>query len=314
MRLDRLLSIVFLLLNRDKIASAELAKKFNVSTRTIFRDIKTINEAGIPVISYGGADGGFSIIEDYRIDKQVLTIKEMYAIVHALKGVNASLQNSEIDKIIDKICDLMPRKFTIEEQSREMAVAIDLIPWGMSGKYQENIRKINHAIENCLVIKFRYNKIDAAGEERQVEPMTILFKGYTWYLFGFCRLRKDFRIFRISRMKDLAISGIIFQRKTKNYQDCVNWEETGQKIALKLKFSKVIKTAVEDNFSEDNIIYDEAGNLIVTTTMPESGWVYGFILSFGSFVEVLEPLHYREFIKNEGEKIFRLYQEKSGFI
>jgi len=309
LRLERLLSIVFLLLNREKISSTELAEKFHVSTRTIFRDIKVINEAGIPIISYGGADGGFSIIEDYRIDKQVLTVNEMHSIVNALKGVNSSLHNNELDKIIDKICDIMPRKMSNEEQSKDMAVAIDLVPWGMSEKYQTNIRKINHAIENHFVIRFQYNKVDSQAEVRQVEPMTIMFKGYTWYLFGYCRLRKDFRIFRISRIKSLTTTSILFIRKNRDYKDYINWDETALKINLKLKFSKAVKSAVEDNFLENNIIYDQDGNLIVSTSMPESKWLYGFILSYGSFVEVLEPENYREIIREEGRKITDLYNE-----
>ena len=109
MRLERLLSSVFLLLNREQLHHQNLQKKFHVSTRTIFHNIKVINEAGIPIVSYGDVDGGFSITEDYRIDKQVLSIKEMHSIVNALKGVNSTLQNNELDKIVDKICDLMPR-------------------------------------------------------------------------------------------------------------------------------------------------------------------------------------------------------------
>ena len=307
LRLERLLSIVFLLLNRERISSSELAKKFKVSTRTIFRDIRVINEAGIPIVSYSGIDGGFSIIEDYRIDKQVLTVKEMHSIVNALRGVNSSLQNNEIDKIIYKICDLMPRKMSNEEQSKEMAVAIDLVPWRISEKYQANIKKINNAIENTLVIKFQYSKVDAPMEERQVEPMTIMFKGYTWYLFGYCRLRSDFRIFRISRMNELTTTGIYFIRKNGNYKDFTNWDDNVKKVQLKLKFSKVVRAAVEDNFGEDTIIYDKGGNLIVTTSMPESNWLYGFILSYGSFVEVLSPESYREIIKSEVEKITKIY-------
>ena len=311
MRLERLLSIVFLLLNRDKITAPELAVKYQVSERTIYRDIKTINEAGIPVISYTGQEGGFSIIEDYRIDKQVLTFKEMIAIVNALKGVNASLQNHEIDNIIEKICDLMPRNGVREKPLRDANIAIDLVPWNISRQYKKNLKTINTALENRAIITFNYTKMDGVSTKRTVEPMTMMFKGYTWYLFGYCRLRKDYRVFRISRIKNLQPTHRLFTRKQKSYQEYLNWDEKAPSVTLKLKFKKEMRAQIGDQFHESQVDYDESGNMIVTTTMPENNWLYGYILSFGSFIEVLAPEKYRRIIAEEGYKIMQVYKKSS---
>lgn len=312
MRLERLLSIVFLLLNRDKLTAPELAKKYQVSERTIYRDIKTINEAGIPIISHTGHEGGFSILADYRIDKQVLTIKEMKAIVNALKGVNASLQNYEIDNIIEKICDLMPRNGASEKVIHDSDIAIDLVPWGMTKRYQKSLKSINTAIENRTIITFQYTAMDGKSTERSVEPMTMMFKGYTWYLFGYCRLRKDYRVFRINRLKNLQITQHGFTRKQKSYQEYLNWNEKTSTVTLTLKFKKEIQSQIGDHFQDNQVNYDDEGNMIVTTTMPANNWVYGFILSFGSFVEVLAPENYRRIIAEEGKKIMQVYKKNSG--
>ena len=311
LRLERLLAIVFLLLNRDKVQAQELADKFQVSIRTIYRDIKVINDAGIPIVSVNGIDGGFSIIDDYRIDKQVLSIKEMRSIVEALKGVNQSLKNQEIDGIIDKICDLLPKSGNLPSNNHSSEIAIDLVPWGMSEQYQSNLRKINKAIEDKTILKFLYAKINGKSEERSVEPMTIMFKGYTWYLFAYCRLRKDFRIFRISRMKNLQETHQTFTLKNKNYRDFMDWEEKSPLVSMTLKFSKTVQPAVEDTFQDSDMIKDDDGNLIIRTKMPENYWIYGFILSFGSFVEVLEPLRIRQLIADEAKKIQSLYNKKT---
>ncbi|MFP4546816.1 MAG: helix-turn-helix transcriptional regulator [Fidelibacterota bacterium] len=312
LRLERLLSIVFLLLNREKITAMELAEKFQVSERTIYRDIKTINLAGIPIVSHTGQTGGFSIIEDYRIDKQVLSVKEMTSIVNALKGVNASLQNQEIDNIIEKICDLMPRNNLHENLVSNTAVAIDLVPWGMSKQYQKTLKTINAAIENRTIITFKYTRLGGTPTWRTVEPMTMMFKGYTWYLFGYCRLRKDYRVFRINRIRKLQAGHQLFIRKQKSYHEYLNWNEKAPAVTLTLKFAKEMHFQVGDQFQENEIIYDEDGNMIVTTTMPENNWVYGYILSFGSFVEVLAPEKYRRVIAEEGRKIMQIYKKNSG--
>jgi predicted DNA-binding transcriptional regulator YafY len=309
LRLERLLAIVFMLLNREKIQAKELAQKFNVTIRTIYRDIKVINQAGIPIISINGIDGGFSIIDEYRIDKQVLTYKEMQSIVNALKGVNSSLSNHELDIIIDKICDLMPKSSNNPVPTESTEIAIDLVPWGMSKKYQTNIRKINKAIESKTLLKFLYSKIGAPTDSRSVEPLTIIFKGYTWYLFAYCKLRHDFRIFRISRMKNLQLTNQYFIPKKQSYRDYINWEDNAPAINLKFKFSKTVQSAVEDYFNVEDIIFDENGDLIISTKMPDTNWVYGFILSFGSYVEVIEPERIRLLILEEAKKISTLYKK-----
>ena len=307
LKLKRLLAIVFFLLNRDKISAQELSEKFQVSVRTIYRDIKIINQAGIPILTHSGAKGGFSIMENYKIDKQVLSVKEMHSIVNALKGVNASLDNSDLELIIEKICALLPKSSNSGTLDEGRNLAIDLVPWGMSENHKKNIRKINIAIENKNIIKFLYTKAQGEGTERYVEPMTIFFKSYAWYLFGYCRLRHDFRIFKISRIKKLDLTDLHFVRKKEDYQKHLNWEQNTNKIHLKLKFSKTIQSIVEDNFPEKNIFYHKSGDLIVTAEMPKSPWVYGFVLSYGSFVEVLEPLDFRESLKKEVANITKLY-------
>jgi predicted DNA-binding transcriptional regulator YafY len=301
---------VTFLLNRPKVRVKELAEKFHVSTRTIYRDLDIINQAGIPVVSYSGAHGGIGIIEDFRIDKQVLSYQEMQSVVDALKGVNNSLHNEELDLIIDKIQGLLPKSRNLHSNNNT-PVAIDLQPWGMSENYQKRIKQINTAIENRQVVRFTYTKIDAAPENREIEPMTIIFKGYTWYLFGYCRKRKDYRIFRISRMDELQITNRFFVRKKGGYQQYINYNESVKNVELTLKFSKVVGAAVKDSTIEQDILEETDNHIILKTKMPFSNWLYGYILSFGSFVEVLAPKNFRKIICEEAEKISKIYNKKA---
>lgn len=308
MRLERLLSIVFLLLNRDRISATDLADRFNVSVRTIYRDINTIDGSGIPIVSHPGQNGGFSILDTYRIDKQVLSIHEMASIVHALKGVNKALEDEELDLTIEKISCLLPNPVNCSDNITS-PIALDLLPWGQTGKKQQILQKLYKAINNRNLIEIKYSKPNSQSSSRTVEPMTLLFKGYAWYLFAFCRLRVDFRIFKISRMKSLNISNRTFTLRDKDYQDIVDWSESSRKkIELTLKFSPKMKTIVEDNYPGEQLKYLENGYIIAKTEFPQGEWVYGYILSFGHFVEVLEPEYMRDIIFDSAEKIEELYK------
>ena len=308
MRLERLLSIVFLLLNRDRISATDLADRFNVSVRTIYRDINTIDGSGIPIVSHPGQNGGFSILDTYRIDKQVLSIQEMASIVHALKGVNKALEDEELDLTIEKISCLLPNPVNCSDNITS-PIALDLLPWGQTGKKQQILQKLYKAINNRNLIEIKYSKPNSQSSSRTVEPMTLLFKGYAWYLFAFCRLRVDFRIFKISRMKSLNISNRTFTLRDKDYQDIVDWSESSRKkIELTLKFSPKMKTIVEDNYPGEQLKYLENGYIIAKTEFPQGEWVYGYILSFGHFVEVLEPEYMRDIIFDSAEKIEELYK------
>lgn len=309
MRLERLTSIVFLLLNRKRISATKLAERFNVSIRTIYRDINTIDQAGIPIISHTGQQGGFAILDTYCIDKQVLTLNEITSIINTLKGVNASLEDEDMKLTIEKIGNLMPRSPSSETRMDEQPLTIDLFPWGYSEHYKKMMKRIYHSIKNCTLITIKYSKPDNIKISRTIEPMTLLYKGYTWYLFAFCRLRKDYRIFRLSRIKKMKEHNQSFTRRRKNYKDLPSWSDnSSHKIEITLQFSSQVKTVVEDFFREEQLSYQDDGSIVVKEEFPKNDWLYGFILSFGEYVKVLKPSHLRDIISEKAKKISKIYE------
>jgi len=307
MRLERLVSIVFLLLNHERIAASELAEKFDVSVRTIYRDINTIDRAGIPIVSHTGQNGGFGIMDTYRIDKQVLSIKEMGSIVTALKGVNKALEDQELDLTIEKISSLIPGPID-KKPDFSSPLAIDLLPWG-EVKNKNILQQLYHTANHHKIIEIKYSAAYKKPTKRIIEPMTLFFKGYAWYLFAFCRLRQDYRIFKISRIKEINGTNKTFTPKNKDYREVINISNSEQnRIDLKLKFSPKMKTLIEEQYYSDQLEYLQDGHILVRTQFPKSEWVYGYILSFGHFVEVLEPEYIREIISESAEKIKKIYQ------
>lgn len=310
MRIDRMLAITIILLNRDRITAQELAKKFEVSVRTIYRDIESINLAGIPIVSLQGNTGGFEIMKNYKIDKQLLTLKDMLTMISALKGINIALKDEKLDSAIEKITNLVPKdKSDIIDNYAEQFV-IDILPWQYSQEKKNIIQQLHKAISANTLIEFSYRNLKSESSTRTIEAMTLIFKGYTWYLFGYCRLRKDFRVFRVSRINNLKLLDDIFERKNvsyKKYFEPIN--DTSPTIDLILKFDASVRTQVEDFYDKKHIDIQDDGSLIVQTTFPDNEWLYSIILYYGDKVEVLEPANVRENIREKAENILGMYQE-----
>lgn len=309
MRIDRMLGITVMLLNKDRISARELADKYEVSVRTIYRDIEAINMAGIPIVAYSGNNGGFGIMSNFRLDRQLLTFQDMLSMLSALKGINSTLEDKELDTAIEKITNLVPEDKTTQLQQYLQHVTIDVRPWGYREKQKKYVKCIHGAIVNSVLIEFTYSNNKGEVKRRAVEPMTLLFKGYAWYLFAFCKAKNDFRLFRLSRIKDLTVTNTNFKRKNVTYDEHSSSSfDPSTLINLVLKFSSALKMKVEEYFDEEIIEYLENGDMIVRVRFPEEDWLYSMILGFGEQAEVLEPKHIREKIAEKAEKIFSLYK------
>lgn len=307
MKIDRMLTIIVMLLNRSRISAKELAEKFGISVRTVYRDIETINMAGTPIISYPGNNGGFGIIENYKLDHQLLTLNNLCSMLSALKGVNSSLEDVELESSIEKLRNLIPHDKTHHLDLRMEQIIIGMQPWAYNSKQKQLVKLIQNAITQTQLIKISYRSYANETSIRQIEPMSLVFKSYTWYLFAYCYLKEDFRVFRISRIIDLQIEDVIFTRKEKSYHEI---EEASKKQVsltnITLKFASKVRARVEDVFDRENIEILNTGELIVSGQFPEKEWCFALIFSFGEYVEVLGP----ETVRREVASRIRSMNEK----
>jgi predicted DNA-binding transcriptional regulator YafY len=308
MRIDRMLSIVVLLLNRERITAKELAGRFEVSIRTVYRDIDAINLAGIPVVSFAGNNGGFGIMPNYKLDKQYLSLNDMVSILTALKGIQATFNDENFDSAIEKINNIFPKDKDVLNNLDERLI-FDFIPWGDDGKQKNNLKLINSAISQNKVISFLYRNSRGESVNRKIEPMTLIFKGYSWYVSGFCLLKNAFRLFRLSRINKLVISDEFFTRKNISIKDI--FKDGGEKreiVNFEFEFTENVRHQIEDNFAPENITYLENGKMIVKTSFPMDNWVYSFILSFGENLKVISPLFVKEKIAEIIKEMNKIYQ------
>lgn len=307
MRVYRLLAIIMILLNKNRVSASKLAEKFEVSSRTIYRDIESICQAGIPIVSHQGVDGGFSILDNYKIDKNLFTAEEMTAILTALEGLDSTISDNSIKYTAEKIKTLFPENL---ELCNNQQIIMDLNPWGRNKELKKKLELIKQAIKNSQTLTIDYINTRQEISKREIEAITLVLKGTTWYLYSFCRLRKDYRIFRLSRIIDLSLNNDFFEKTHKDFREYENenaWYNPGKEINLELLFKAEALLYIQDFFAKDQIEKQADGSYLVKISYPEDNWVYGFILSFGDMVKVLTPPHIQKIIKQKAEEIYKLY-------
>lgn len=309
MKLDRLLSIVIMLLNRQRVRAKDLADHFNVSVRTIYRDIDAINRAGIPIVTYQGHNGGLGIVDNYKIDHQVLTLQDMVSMLSVLKGVNSTFQDRQIDDAIEKIHALVPSNKQDYVRSHVDQIVIDVLPWGMNNWQKTKMLSLQKATATKHLVQFSYRDSNGTGSQRTVEPMTLIFKATSWYIFAYCRLRNDFRFFKLTRRDKLEVLEETFSRKAVDYKKYDRMDSKNVKMTrLVIRFSKQIRHNVEDYFEKPCLEYMKNGDITATFELPDNDWVISYLLSLGEHAEVLKPEKIRILLQKKAKKIVALYQ------
>lgn len=280
MEQSRLFKIVYYLLEKGKSTAPELAEKFEVSIRTIYRDLDAISAAGIPIYASQGKGGGIFIMQDFVLDKSLLSAQEKEQILMALQGISAT-EHSQSDELLRKLGGIFQAKVT-------NWIEVDFSEWYKNTPKSDIFNLIKCAIFNRCVISFSYFAREGNYSTRTVEPVKLIFKNKDWYLYGFCLLRNDFRFFKLTRIKDLKIQSDTFMREVENIPEIETVIRNENIIPVKLKFSPKAAFRVYDEFTDD-VSKDNQGNLYVNIDLPDNETLFSYILSFGDNVEILEP-------------------------
>lgn len=290
MEQSRLFKIVYHLLEKGKSTAPELAEKFEVSIRTIYRDLDTISAAGIPIYATQGKGGGIFIMQDFVLNKSLLSEQEKEQILMALQGISAT-EHNQTDELLMKLSGLFQSKVT-------NWIEVDFSEWYKNTPNYDVFNLIKNAIFNQYTITFSYFAREGNYSNRTVEPIKLIFKNKDWYLYGFCLLRNDFRFFKLTRIKDLEISSDTFIREVKSSHEIETVIKNKNFIHAKLKFSPKVAFRVYDEFT-DNVSKDNQGNLYVNIDLPDNETLFSYILSFGDNVEILEPDYLRHNMKEK---------------
>ncbi|MCQ5120750.1 YafY family protein [Massilicoli timonensis] len=293
MKESRLFRILYYILENGRTSAPVLAKQFEVSVRTIYRDIDVISSAGIPIYVTPGRNGGVQIHKNYILNRAMLTDKEKQEILSALQStslVNALPGNATLTKLS-----------ALFQQPSDNWFEVDFSRWGIKSQDDTSFSLLKKAILSHHAVKIVYVNTNGQKTERTVYPLKMVFKARQWYLKAFCVNKNDFRLFKMSRMLKLHLLSETFVPM--EYPNPIDdLQKTYPKTVL--LFPKEMAYRVYDEFEATEIKEIENGSLLVSVEMPQDNWLIGYLLSFGSTVEILEPSWLRKALAIEAEKIY----------
>lgn len=303
MKLERLISIIFKLLNNEILSATSLADEFQVSPRTIYRDIEAICAAGIPVVSYQGTNGGFGIIKGYKFDKSLMGSYDIPNLITVLSSLSNVFKDKEIEHTIDRLKSL-------DTSSNFKSLSVDLESHRTEPNSLMNLRK---AIHEKKVIHFNYISNKNEFTSREIEPIHLHYKFRNWYMYGYCRERQNYREFRISRMMGVTLTqeGFLQNHKIKDeifyskrnlveFEDVVIWVSPNSLAEALDQFQNSSKTINDD------------GSMTITISVYQplqAGWLKSILLSFGSGAKIVKPMELQSLLIDEAKKIIKVYED-----
>ena len=300
MKIDRLIGILSILLQEEKTTAPELAEKFEVSRRTINRDIEDLCKAGIPIRTAQGTGGGISIMDGYCIDRTILTSKDMQMILAGLRGLDSVSGKQYYGQLMEKI-----QTGSSEFISGRDSMLIDLSSW-YKGSLAPKIEVIQNAIENRHIIQFMYYA--PSGESnRRVEPYYLVFQWSSWYVWGWCLERKDYRLFKLNRMDCVVETDHGFLRREVPMPDLSNEKIFPGGINVKALFTPNMKWRLVEEFGPNCFTETDDGRLLFSADYTDMDNLVTWLMTFGAKVEVLEPEEVRDIIRRNAEEILKIY-------
>jgi Predicted transcriptional regulator len=303
MKLERLISIIYKLLNHDVLSAATLAEEFQVSPRTIYRDIEAICAAGFPVVSYQGHKGGYGMMDGYKMDKILLGSYDVSSLITVLSGLSTVFKDERAQGTIDRLK-------TIETEPRLSGLEVD---FDTRRSDPETLFQLRKAVTERHVVRFDYINANNERTSRDMEPLRLHFKFGNWYIYGYCRSRQNYREFRLSRMLNIVLTPDSFQPHPEPQEaDLANRMRQGQVEDVVIRVRPEALAEALDHFNQVDKQFHGDGSL--TMRIPvykplEARWLWSILLSFGNGAEVLEPPALRGILKDQLLLALKLYEE-----
>jgi predicted DNA-binding transcriptional regulator YafY len=301
MKLDRLMGILTILLQNDRVTAPYLAEKFEVNRRTIGRDIDVLCQAGIPIVTHQGTGGGISIAKGFKLDKHVLTTGELSNIITALKGLGSVSEQTRIERTLDKLGANADAVVSLHEP-----VVIDLASH-YKGDLTPKIETIKHAILDNRIIEFDYF-YDKGESHRRIEPHIVIFQWTAWYVFGFCLERMDWRMFKLLRLWNLSMSEERFAVRDippEKRDFSTSYFGDMKLVAL---FEPSEKYKIIEIYGLDCYIETDEG-LLFEVGFTNRDYMVSWLLGFGGKVKVLEPDYIVQDLQTAAENILMRYHQ-----
>ena len=303
MKLERLISIIFKLLNNEILSASSLADEYQVSSRTIYRDIEAICAAGIPVVSYQGTNGGFGIIEGYKIDKSLIGSYDILNLITVLSSLSNIFKDKKVEHTLERLK-------TLDTNDKQGTLSIDLENYRTEPNSLVDLRK---ALHERTVIGFDYLSNKNEFTSREIEPIHLYYKFGNWYLYAYCKERQDYREFKVSRMMNIKLTqeNFIQNHEFKGDLSFSNYDLEGfDDVVIWVSPDSLAK--VLDQFQNFSKVTNSDRSMMFTISVYRplhAEWLKTILLSFGSGVKIIKPVELQSVILDEAKKIINLYKD-----
>lgn len=304
MKIDRLIGILSVLIQKKTVTAPQLAEQFEVSRRTICRDIEDLCKAGIPVVTMQGIHGGISIQENYKMDRTLFTRSEMKDILAGLRSLDSIDGTKRYEQLMEKL-SAGSSDFMAGNQS----VLIDLSSW-YKDSLAPKIEKIRSAIDSGRKLKFQYYS-PKKESIRKIEPYYLIFRWSSWYVWGFCEERRDYRMFKLNRMEQLCILEDSFEKRNVSYPKLENEKIFPGGVRVKALFEAGCKWRLIEEFGIDCFKEQPDGKLLFHADYTDKDNLTAWLMTFQDQVILLEPKEIRDEIQTILKKMIKQY-ERSG--
>lgn len=301
-----MIEIVYILLEKKHTTAKELSEHFEVSQRTIYRDIEILCQAGIPIYSNRGKGGGICLLDNFILNKSLLTKQEQEDILSALQGINAT-NYADSTPVLAKLSSLFQSK-------NPEWIEVDFSYWNNNEEDRKKFSLLKEAILNRKVIAYDYYNSYGQETKRIAEPMKLVFKGQAWYLSAYCREKKDTRYFKISRIRNLSFTGEIFEARPVKEDTSDNTQVPSMDLSsmdtvqLRFKVDSELAYRVYDEFPMDSITKNPDGSFLIDTRLNAGGYLPGYLMSYEDHIEVFEPAWVRDDLIKKYKNINKLYK------
>ncbi|MEW4022986.1 YafY family protein [Bacillus sp. YAF8] len=303
MKLERLLSIIFKLLHNEILSASSLADEFQVSSRTIYRDIEAICAAGIPIVSYQGANGGFGIMKGYKFDKSLIGSHDVLNLITVLSSLSSLFEDREVEHTIDRL-----KSLDTTGNNRTLYVELESLR-----TEPNSLRHLRKAIHEKKVVRFDYVSNKNEFTSREAEPIHLHYKFRNWYVYGYCRERQDVREFKVSRMMNITLTQEEFMHSHKVRDDSSYSDSNAEgfeDVVIWVDHNSLAKAL--DQFQNASKVMNSDGSMTFTISVYQplhAGWLISILLSFGSGAKMIKPVQLQSKLIAEAKKIMKVYQD-----
>lgn len=306
MKYQIMFKILMLLLSKRKITAKEIAERYEISVRSVYRYVEELNVCGVPVDVARGRYGGLTIADTFRLPNGYFTREEYAAAINALQAMAGQVHSESLISALEKLeCRQKNERADISVSGN---IIVDGGTWGDAKKFSDKMQVVEQAVNGCKSLMIDYISREGEHSRRVIDPHVLIFKQNVWYVYAFCHTKQEFRTFKIGRIKKASFTGGVFAKKEIRRSEIPLdfYYPVDKLVPVTLEIEKSSLADAEEWLGIDNI-EPRGKSFIAEVTLPDDNQLVGKILSYGGAVKVLSPLNLKEKVISAAQDIAAQY-------